>query len=293
MLLVLLIVAGACSTDPPAATTSSAAATTQVAVTTTPVVSSPVTTVPADVVPVVDVTDGDTLAVELPGGRAVVRLIGVNTPEAGECFADAATAALERLVEDGPVRLVRDESDTDQFDRLLRFVETPEGIDVGAELVRGGFAVSRRYEPDIARNDEYDRLQAEAQQASRGLWASDACGAPAAGGTDIAIEVEPDPPGDDTLNLNGEWVRFTNRGSTTLDLTGWEVADESASNRYRFGALTVAPGAAVTLFSGCGTDTDTERFWCSERSAIWNNAGDTVLLRDRNGSTVASLSYRR
>ena len=41
------------------------------------------------------------------------------------------------------------------------------------------------------------------------------------------------------------------------------------------------PGAAVTLFTGCGTDTDVERYWCNSDSAVWNNGGDTVFLRAR------------
>jgi len=54
-------------------------------------------------------------------------------------------------------------------------------------------------------------------------------------------------------------------------LNGWQVADESASHRDNFRNLILQPGAAVTLFAGCGTDTDVERFWCNSGSAIWNN----------------------
>jgi len=108
---------------------------------------------------------------------------------------------------------------------------------------------------------------------------------------DIVIDVNADAPGDDGVNLNGEWVRFTNAGADAADLDGWEVADESASHRYTFSDLRLEPGAEVTLFSGCGPDDATARYWCVSGSAVWNNSGDTVFLRDRNGNIVVSLSY--
>lgn len=122
-------------------------------------------------------------------------------------------------------------------------------------------------------------------------WSPDACGPATSGATDIAVEVNADAPGDDGQNLNGEWVRFTNRGMATVDLDGWQVADESASHRYRFSDLRLDPGRSVTLFSGCGADDDTSRYWCVSGSAVWNNSGDTVFLRDGRGNIVVSLSY--
>jgi hypothetical protein len=92
---------------------------------------------------VVDVIDGDTIDVQLPDGRVDrVRLIGINAPEGGECWSTEAAEELERLVAGEAVVLVEDESDRDQYDRLLRYVEQDDA-DVGARLVRDGFAVVR------------------------------------------------------------------------------------------------------------------------------------------------------
>lgn len=45
------------------------------------------------------VVDGDTLDAQVSGGPALrVRLIGIDTPEVGDCGADRATTALEQLV---------------------------------------------------------------------------------------------------------------------------------------------------------------------------------------------------
>jgi micrococcal nuclease len=242
-----------------------------------------------------DVVDGDTIVVERSGREARVRIIGINTPESGECLADAAADRLEALVADQTLRLVRDTSDTDQFGRLLRYVETADGTDVGAALVADGLAIARRYEPDTARATTYERLQADARATGIGLWAPDSCGRPSVAPGAISITVNANPPGDDTDDLTGEWVEFTNDSGAAIDLDGFTVADESASNRYEFDDVDLASGATVRLVTGCGTDTGTDGtavvHWCTGGSAVWNNGGDTVFLRDRTGNLVASLTY--
>jgi micrococcal nuclease len=239
---------------------------------------------------VTSVTDGDTIHVAGPDGSLTVRLIGINTPESDECWADEATAALSALIAGQAVTLVRDSSDTDQYGRALRYVETAGGVDVGAALVESGHAISRRYEPDTSRSDRYDTLQQQASDAQRGQWAADACGAPVAG-VSITVEIRADAAGDDNDNLNDEWVRFTNAGAGPVDLDGWIVADESASHRYRFASLMLDSGGSVTVYTGCGADTADARYWCNTASAVWNNSGDTVFLRDPAGNNVVVHGY--
>jgi micrococcal nuclease len=107
----------------------------------------------------------------------------------------------------------------------------------------------------------------------------------------VAIELRYDAAGNDNENLNDEWVRFTNTGGSALDLEGWQVADTSATHRYRFSNIVLPPGAAVTLYTGCGADTPDARYWCNTGSAVWNNDGDTVFLRDPAGNNVAVHEY--
>jgi micrococcal nuclease len=240
---------------------------------------------------VVEVIDGDTLVVSRSGIESKVRLIGINTPESGECFADKATDALANLVDGGTIHLVADESDVDRYGRLLRYVEVGSGVDVGAALVANGYGIARRYEPDVARDSTYGELQAVAQAEQLGLWAPDACGRRLVDGDVVRVEVNADARGDDNENLNGEWVRFTNVTTSPLDLDGWEIADESASHRFLFDEVVLMPGGAVTIYTGCGDRTETELYWCSQGSAVWNNAGDTVFLRDPNGNLVAVYAY--
>jgi micrococcal nuclease len=243
---------------------------------------------------VTEVVDGDTIHVAQGPRSMAVRLIGINAPESDECWADEATAALAELVGRGPVWLTADRSDLDQYGRALRYVVNADGDDVGARLVEQGAAIATSYPPDTANDARYTLLQEAARRDGRGLWAAAACGPalsvvrePIA----VDIDIHPDAAGDDNVNLNDEWVRFINAGEADLDLDHWTVADESASHRYTFGELVLAPGAEVTLFTGCGTDTASARYWCNTGSAVWNNGGDTVFLRDPAGNIVASRSY--
>lgn len=150
------------------------------AVTTTTVEA--ITTAPsgpagAELVTVLSITDGDTLTVALAdGGIDTVRLIGINTPESAECFADDATAILTALVPPGSeIAMTVDVSDRDQFDRLLRYLWVGQ-MSVNEEMVRRGAAIARRYPPDTALAERFEDAQSSAKSAGLGLWAPDACG---------------------------------------------------------------------------------------------------------------------
>jgi len=215
-----------------------------------------------------------------------LRLVGINTPEDGECLADDAARRLEGLIGDGRVRLVRDVSDRDQYGRLLRHV-LAGGRSVGELLVAEGLALSRAYPPDTGRQPGLDAAQARAVAAGLGLWAPDACG-PATTASVVLGAVRADPPGDDSQTPNEEWIEVVNAGGRPADLTGWGVRDESASHRYEFPAgFRLLAGATVRLRTGCGRDTATDLHWCVSGSAVWNNDGDTVFITDRRGNIVA------
>jgi micrococcal nuclease len=66
--------------------------------------------------------------------------------------------------------LEKDVSETDQYDRLLRYVYA-DGIFVNAELVRLGYAQVSTYPPDVKYQEYFEQLQQEAQTARIGQWA--------------------------------------------------------------------------------------------------------------------------
>lgn len=284
------------TTTIPASTTSTTrptTSTTAAAATTTTSAQKPVPVPPGwSAAMVVDVIDGDTIDVRLgSGGVERVRLIGTNSPEGGECYADEATAGLTGMVEGETVHLEPDVSDRDQYGRLLRYVWTTDGVHVNAVTVEQGWALAREYPPDTARADELAAAQNRAEASGAGMWASDACGA--AVPADVRItNIHYDAAGDDNQNLNDEWAEITNADSATVDLTGWVLKDESASHRYRFpSGFALAAGAKVRVYTGCGQDTATALYWCNKGSAVWNNSGDTGFLLDPSGNIVYTYSY--
>ena len=85
------------------------------------------------------VVDGDTL--ELGNGETV-RLVGIDTPEVGQCGYDRASEALGRLVTGRQVRLTMSDEDRDRYGRLLRYVDVG-GVDAGLRQIRSGLAIAR------------------------------------------------------------------------------------------------------------------------------------------------------
>jgi endonuclease YncB( thermonuclease family) len=92
---------------------------------------------------VVHVVDGDTIYVRLDGGATErVRVIGIDTPEVGDCQAAEATAATRSLADGRRVSLVGDptQATRDRYGRLLAYVWLPGGRDLGYQLVADGHA---------------------------------------------------------------------------------------------------------------------------------------------------------
>lgn len=122
---------------------------------------------------VVEVVDGDTIRVEIGGVRYAVRYIGIDAPENREPGYKAATRVNRRLVGDGIVLLEADVSDTDRFDRLLRYVwveQDGELLLVNRELVRLGLALAKDYPPDLAYQYLLERAERTAMREGNGIW---------------------------------------------------------------------------------------------------------------------------
>jgi micrococcal nuclease len=124
---------------------------------------------------VTDVVDGDTIRVS--GGR-LVRLIGIDTPEAKgpyrdeECFGEEASRRTAALVPPGTeVRLVFDVDRSDRYDRLLAYVfRARDGRFANATLVRDGYASALTIPPNVRYAARFGRLERAARAAERGLW---------------------------------------------------------------------------------------------------------------------------
>lgn len=97
--------------------------------------------------------------------------------------------------------------------------------------------------------------------------------------------VQFDAPGDDRVNLNGEWVRVANRGSGPVLIAGWTLSDRTSSFTYIFPAVVLLPEETVTVYTGSGTMNDTSLFM-GRSAPVYGNSGDTAILRDGAGTIV-------
>lgn len=159
---------------------------------------------------VVRVVDGDTIEIE---GGEKVRYIGIDTPETVDprkpvqCFGVEASKKNKEMVEGKMVRLEKDITDRDKYNRLLRYVWVDDTF-INLELVKQGFAYSYSYPPDIKYQGQFLKAQQEAREAKRGLWST--C-PPTPEQTTSTPAVSPVPNGDScsikgNINTAGEKI---------------------------------------------------------------------------------------
>jgi endonuclease YncB( thermonuclease family) len=115
---------------------------------------------------VVRIADGDTLTIlEGPNAQHRIRLFGIDAPAKGQAFGTKAQRALADKVFSKTIRV-----EVVQIDRYGREVGRIYLGDrfINAEMVRDGFAW-RYPQFDLAR--EFSRLETDAREHKRGLWA--------------------------------------------------------------------------------------------------------------------------
>jgi micrococcal nuclease len=126
---------------------------------------------------VTKVVDGDTIILE---NGQTVRFIGIDTPETVDprrpvgCFGKEASNKTKSLLTGKEVILKKDVSDTDKYQRILRYVYLPlddgQTLFVNDYLVREGYAKNYTYPPDVKYNEQFLQAEKEARENKRGLW---------------------------------------------------------------------------------------------------------------------------
>ncbi len=113
------------------------------------------------------VLDGDTIHLLRETGQVVrLELYGIDAPERGQPFADAAARAVRRVVFRTDVRA---RAETDGPDGRSLFVVRADDRALNEHLLRNGLAWwDRRQAPHA---DRYRRLEQRARANKRGLWA--------------------------------------------------------------------------------------------------------------------------
>jgi len=231
------------------------------------------------------VLDGDSVRVIAASGSIEIRLLGINAPERGECWSDEARTALTDALAAGDISMVGEEED--QYGRLLAYLFS-NTTNVNRRLVLDGNAIAIAVEHDEL--PDFLAAEEEAIALERGLWNHAVCGS-TADRFDVQIwTIEPDAPGRDDQNPNGEFVAISNMGQPA-DLTDWTLRDESSVHRYTFpDGFVLTTGEVVTVRSGCGEDARPDLYWCAD-GPVWTNSGDTVLLLDGFGAVVDRMRY--
>jgi endonuclease YncB( thermonuclease family) len=151
------------------------------------------------------VIDGDTF--ELENG-AIVRLLGINSPEKGQPYYQEATNRLKDLVEGNRVTLISDVDDKDQYGRLLRYVFFNDTF-INLLMVKEGLANVYIIEPNHLYEGELYAAQLESMAESLGIWQRSedlTCGSNCIG---IAY-FHWNAKGNDCDNLNDEFVKLKN-----------------------------------------------------------------------------------
>lgn len=187
---------------------------------------------PGDLMVVARVIDGDT--VELANGDRV-RVIGIDTPERGECNFGPATSRMRKLVEGKQVRVVSPDNERDRYGRLLAYLDV-DNMDAGLRLIKAGLAISR-YDsrdgygphPREARYiaaDEATPTKTCAQPKPKPAPKPDTGNAPGAGcepGYDPCVPIY--PPDVNCADVNGP-IRVTGPDPHGLDRDGDGIACE-------------------------------------------------------------------
>lgn len=123
-----------------------------------------------------EVSDGDTIIVNMNGKREIVRFIGVDTPETHhpnrpvECYGNEASEYNRQLLTDKKVRLEADPKNTnrDRYDRLLRYVYV-DGALVEEKLISQGYGFSYTQFP-FSKTEQFNQLEDQAKATKKGLW---------------------------------------------------------------------------------------------------------------------------
>jgi micrococcal nuclease len=137
----------------------------------------------SDLVPVVDVVDGDTLKVSLDGETQTIRLIGIDTPEVVDprkpvqCFGEQASAKAKATLTGQMARLEIDPSqgNVDKYGRLLRYVYLADGTFFNEMMVAQGYAHEYTYDTPYKYQAEFKAAQAAAEKTQLGLWSPSTC----------------------------------------------------------------------------------------------------------------------
>jgi micrococcal nuclease len=108
----------------------------------------------------------------LRGHNDKVRLIGIDTPEVGQCGAAKATAVARKLAQGATVTLTADptQATRDRYNRLLAYVVLPRNRDLGCEELAHGYGRVYVYDRPVKRLSFYRMGERLGKSQSDSIW---------------------------------------------------------------------------------------------------------------------------
>ncbi len=223
------------------------------------------------VVKVEKVVDGDTFIAD---GKSF-RLLGVDSPEKGQkCYEDAKNF-LRKEIENKTVFVLYGLKKKDKYGRYLVYVFSGKEF-INKRLIENGFAVYRDFGDFLLLGfllpkekygcvKEIDTCE-ECIGISYFLW---------------------NPEGDDCKG--GEMIKLKNFCDFACNLSGWVIEN---SKGERFVLNNTVLKHTLYIYSGCGEDKNTVYLCKKGCKAVWNNKGDTFILKTPEGQIVLNYSYK-
>ncbi len=201
---------------------------------------------------ITDIIDGDTVVIQ---GGDRVRLLGIDADEKDENCYQEAKEQLKQLILNKEVSLEKDQTDKDQYGRLLRWIFLYDQ-NINLKMVEDGFAICSFYEPDVKYKEECASLETKAKEQNIGCkwkpectcenWIDKECGG---GNCQISQRLQSrvcNPKGCETENQCIEDVTCktsieTSSGATTCiwknlttEKTGLEVIKAEEAKNYLY-----------------------------------------------------------
>lgn len=94
------------------------------------------------------------------------------------------------------------------------------------------------------------------------------------------------PPGRD---IDQEYVEIQNDTADAVGMESWTLRD-ARNHVFKFPVFELPAGSSVKVWTKAGVNDAENLFW-GRRLPVWNNKGDTAVLRDENGVDVAKYAY--
>lgn len=231
-----------------------------------------------------EVIDGDTFTL---GNGQKVRLIGINTPERGQPYYDEAKSHLESILSSRIVKLMTDAKVQDEYGRILAYAYSDSDLDINLDMIKKGLAVTETISPNVSRSDIFSKAQIEARNNCLGIWEG------LCGDEGLCVQISEIHAKSNDHTKNGEWIELSNTCASDINLNGYLLKDNSASNSYTFKSRILGSKKSLRLFTGCGVDNEDFSYWtCPEQqNFIWNDTGDRAYLYNSNSTLVSELGY--